>query len=263
MRIIRFLHNHFPKWGVIEKGRIGVLEISPLKEMTFSKERLLLKEVTLLPPAQPGKIVLAGLNYKDHAEELNMPLPKNPVIFLKPPTSIIGPNQAIIYPQGVERLDYEAELAVVINKKAKDVEEESALDYVLGFTCLNDVTARDIQKKEGQWTRAKSFDTFCPIGPWIETELNPNNTQIKCYLNGELKQHSSTKGFIFSVERLLSFISKNMTLLPGDIISTGTPKGIGPMHPGDTVRVEIEGIGSLENYIVSYNPYQPTRLGKV
>jgi len=249
MRIARFLYNNLPGWGVIEKDDIAVLEGSPFKEISFSKEKLPLKETFLFPPAQPGKIVLAGLNYKDHAEELKMPLPKNPVIFLKPPTSIIGPNQAILYPQGIGRLDYEAELAVVIKKKAKAIEEESALDYVLGFTCLNDVTARDIQEQEGQWTRAKSFDTFCPIGPWIETELNPNNTSVKCYLNGELKQNSSTKEFLFSVGSLLSFISKTMTLLPGDIVSTGTPKGIGPMLPGDKVRVEVEGIGELENYI--------------
>jgi len=249
MRIARFLYNNLSGWGVIEKEEIVELEGNPFKGITFSKKRLPLKEVTLLPPAQAGKIVLAGLNYKDHAEELKMPLPKTPVIFLKPPTSIIGPNQAILYPQQAERLDYEAELAVVIKKKAKDIEEKSALDYVLGFTCLNDVTARDIQKKEGQWTRAKSFDTFCPVGPWIETELKPNNTSVKCYLNRELKQNSSTEEFIFPVEYLLSFISKTMTLLPGDIVSTGTPKGIGPMRPGDKVRIEIEGIGGLENYV--------------
>jgi len=249
MRIARFLHNNCSGWGVIEKDEIAVLEASPFKKISFSKERLPLKEVPLLPPVQPGKIVLAGLNYKDHAEELKMPIPKNPVIFLKPSTSIIGPNQAILYPQQVERLDYEAELAVIIKNEAKNIEEESALDYVLGFTCLNDVTARDIQKKEIQWTRAKSFDTFCPIGPWVETKLNPDSTSVNCYLNGKLKQNSSTKGFIFSVKQLLSFISKTMTLLPGDIVSTGTPKGIGPMLPGDTVRVEVEGIGSLENYV--------------
>jgi len=198
----------------------------------------------------PKKIVLVGLNYKDHAKELGMDIPDDPIIFIKPTSSLIGPNQNIIYPEGVERLDYEAELAIVIKKKAKNIVIEEASDYILGYTCLNDVTARNLQEKDGQWTRAKSFDTFCPVGPCIETDLDPKDLKIRSYLNGRLKQNSSTSNFIFSAKFLISYISKIMTLQPEDIISTGTPSGVGPMQKGDTIKIEIEGIGSLENYVV-------------
>lgn len=201
-------------------------------------------------PWRPKKIILAGLNYKDHAKELGMKLPLEPAIFLKPATSIIGPNENIVYPPGVRRLDYEAELALVIKRKCKFVKEKDAPNYILGYTCLNDVTARDLQKKDVQWTRAKSFDTFCPLGPFIETELDPSNLEIKLYLNGKIKQSSNTRNLIFRPAKLVSFISGIMTLLPGDIIATGTPPGVGPMKAGDAVKVEIEGIGSLTNKVV-------------
>ncbi|MCK5282680.1 MAG: fumarylacetoacetate hydrolase family protein [Nanoarchaeota archaeon] len=199
----------------------------------------------------PTKIIAIGLNYKTHAKELNMPIPKSPILFMKPVSSIIGPEEDIILPEMSKRVDYEAELAFIIKKKAKNIEEENALEYIEGFTCLNDVTARDLQNLDGQWTRAKSFDTFCPIGPkLVDTDkLDPNNLKIQLYLNGELKQDSSTKEFIFKIEEILSFISKIMTLNPGDIITTGTPSGIGPMHSGDTVEVRIEKIGELKNYV--------------
>ena len=200
----------------------------------------------------PTKIVAVGLNYKEHANEMKIPLPKEPILFLKPTSSIIGPNENIILPQQSKRVDYEAELAFVIKKKARNIEEINAMDYIEGFTCLNDVTARDLQQKDGQWTRAKSFDTFCPIGPKLvePKKINPNNLKIQLLLNGELKQDSSTKEFIFKVEYLLSFISKIMTLYPGDIITTGTPSGVGPMKSGDVVTVRIEGVGSLVNNVV-------------
>jgi len=194
--------------------------------------------------------VLVGLNFKDHAKELNMKIPKTPIIFLKPPSSLIGHRDFIIYPSEVKRLDYEAELCFIIKEKCKNVSVKKAKEYILGFSCLNDVTARDIQKKEGQWTRAKSFDTFCPLGPWIETEVKDVlNLDIKLYLNDKLKQDSNTKNFIFTPYELLSFISKCMTLLEGDIISCGTPAGVGSMKKGDKVCVEIEGIGRLINYV--------------
>src|SRR3989338_7178718 len=180
----------------------------------------------------PSKIILTGLNYRDHAKELKMKIPKTPVIFLKPATALIGHQDKIIYPKGVKRLDYEAELALVIKKKARNVSFGQAKDYILGYTCLNDVTARDLQEKDGQWTRAKSFDTFCPAGPRMETELDTSNLKIQSYLNGKLKQDSTTRRLIFSPAYLVFFISQIMTLLPGDIISTGTPAGVGPMHPG-------------------------------
>ena len=196
------------------------------------------------------KIILVGLNYRDHARELKMPIPKNPIIFLKPPTTLIGNLDKIIYPKQSKRIDYEAELALVIKKTCRNIKSQDAKKYILGYTCLNDVTARDLQKIDGQWTRAKSFDSFCPIGPWIETDLDPSKLQIRCWLNNKLKQDSSTAQLIFPVEKLVSFISSIMTLYPGDVISTGTPSGVGPMQPGDRVEVEIEGIGKLTNQVV-------------
>jgi len=200
-------------------------------------------------PQQPTKIVLVGLNYTDHAEELGMPLPDEPIIFLKPPTALLGPEDWIIYPAQAQRVDYEAELAVVMQDQCTHVEPEAVLEHVAGFTCLNDVTARDLQKKDMQWTRAKSFDTFCPVGPRIVKEIEPNNVRIQSYLNGELRQDSTTANFIFSVEELVSFVSHVMTLQPGDIIATGTPSGIGAMQHGDTIEIVIEGIGTLRNYV--------------
>ncbi len=198
---------------------------------------------------KPSKIVLVGLNYRDHAEELGMPLPEEPILFIKPPTTLIGPEENIIYPEMSRRVDYEAELGVIIKDRIKDIGEGEVMEHIDGFTCINDVTARDLQKKDGQWTRAKSFDTFCPVGPTVVKDVNPNNLKIQSFLNGELKQDSSTSNFIFKVEELVSFISRVMTLLPGDIISTGTPAGIGPMQKGDTIEIKIEGIGTLKNYV--------------
>ena len=198
---------------------------------------------------QPTKIVLVGLNYKDHAKELKMPLPHEPILFLKPPTTLIGPEEHIVYPSQSTRVDYEAELAVIIKDRCKDLEPDEVMEHVEGFTCLNDVTARDIQKRDGQWTRAKSFDTFCPIGPYIVANIDPNKVTIQSFLNGRLKQDSNTSNFIFPVEVLVSFISSVMTLLPGDIIATGTPGGIGAMQRGDIIEIVIEGIGTLRNYV--------------
>ena len=200
-------------------------------------------------PQQPTKIVLVGLNYRDHAEELEMPLPDEPILFLKPPTALLGPEDCIIYPEQAQRVDYEAELAVVMKDTCKNIAPDEVMDFVDGFTCLNDVTARDLQRKDVQWTRAKSFDTFCPVGPRIVKDIEPNNVKIQSLLNGDLKQDSSTSNFIFSVEELVSFVSYVMTLKPGDIIATGTPSGIGAMQRGDTIEIKIEGIGTLRNYV--------------
>jgi 2-keto-4-pentenoate hydratase/2-oxohepta-3-ene-1,7-dioic acid hydratase in catechol pathway len=197
----------------------------------------------------PTKVVLVGLNYRDHARELNMPLPEEPILFLKPPTAVIGPEEPIIYPEQSTRVDYEAELAVVIKDKCKAIEPDEVMDFVEGFTCLNDVTARDLQRQDVQWTRAKSFDTFCPVGPRIVKDIEPNNVKIQSYLNGQLRQDSNTSNFIFTTEKLVSFASNVMTLKPGDIIATGTPSGIGAMEKGDTVEIKIEGIGTLRNYV--------------
>ena len=199
---------------------------------------------------KPSKIVCVGTNYADHAKELGMKAPaEEPLIFMKPPSSIIYDGEDIIYPRGVTRLDFEAELAIVIKEKCRHIDEAAASGYILGYTCLNDVTARDLQSRDSQWTRYKSFDTFCPIGPWIETGIDPARVKVESYLNGGLKQSSDTGNLIFPAAKLVSFISGIMTLLPGDIISTGTPYGVGPMSPGDEIEVRIEGIGSLKNRI--------------
>jgi 2-keto-4-pentenoate hydratase/2-oxohepta-3-ene-1,7-dioic acid hydratase in catechol pathway len=199
----------------------------------------------------PSKIVCVGLNYKEHAKELGMRLPKEPIIFLKPPTSLIGDSDSIVYPKGVRRLDYEAELAFVIKKHAKNVKENRADRYIAGYACFNDVNARDLQRRDIQWTRAKSFDTFSPVGPRITKDINPFGVGIRLYKNGVLKQASNTRDQIFSPYRLLNFISHIMLLMPGDIIATGTPKGVGPMHVGDVVEVVIDGIGTLRNKVVA------------
>ncbi len=199
---------------------------------------------------QPTKIIAVGLNYHDHARELGLPTPSEPIIFMKPVSSLIGPGQEIILPAMSGQVEYEAELACVIADRIKDVGEQQALSHVAGYICLNDVTARDLQRKDGQWTRAKSFDTFCPIGPQLAGGINPNGLDIELRLNGQTRQKSNTGNLIFKMEQLISLISKVMTLCPGDIISTGTPAGVGPMKSGDVVEVEIERIGVLKNRVL-------------
>lgn len=249
MRIARVQYNAHQFWAMLEPGSARFLRQPPFGHILPGSLRVPLSKVRLLAPCEPSKIVLAGLNYRDHARELGMAIPAEPVIFLKPPTAVIGPGDPIIWPRGVKRLDYEAELAVVIGRTAREITPGQAPRHILGYTCLNDVTARDLQKKDGQWTRAKSFDTFCPIGPWIETDLDIRRAAVSCRLNGRLKQSSDTSKLIFGITELVSFVSRVMTLLPGDIISTGTPPGIAAMKAGDTVEISIEGIGTLVNRV--------------
>jgi len=249
MKIARFVYKGKITWGEVVNNFVRPFKKDPFGKIERSSSKIPVHKCNLLAPATPSKVVLVGLNYTDHARELKMALPKEPIIFLKPNSSLVGDKDKIIYPKSVTRLDYEAELAVVIGKKAKSISVKNAKKYILGYTCLNDVTARDLQKKDTQWTRAKSFDTFCPLGPWLETDLDPSKIKIKSYLNGTLKQNSSTTKLIFSVYELVSFISNVMTLSPGDIIATGTPSGIGRMKRGDTVQIEIEHIGRLTNYV--------------
>ena len=217
--------------------------------VVFGGEEVELKKVELLAPSDPSKIVCVGLNYREHARELNQKVPDEPIIFLKPPTAVISPGESIIYPRQSKRMDYEGELGVVIGKKCKDISAKDADQYILGYTCFNDVTARDLQQKDGQWTRAKSFDTFAPFGPWIDESgsMDVGNMRIQTRVNGEVKQKSNTSDLIFSVQKLVEFISGIMTLLPGDVIATGTPPGVGPVQKGDVIEVEIEGIGILKN----------------
>jgi 2-keto-4-pentenoate hydratase/2-oxohepta-3-ene-1,7-dioic acid hydratase in catechol pathway len=197
----------------------------------------------------PTKIIAIGLNYLDHAKELNMDIPEYPLIFMKPPTAVIEDGGTIIYPPQTKELHYEGELGIVIGKKARNVSIEEAKDYIAGYTCANDVTARDLQRLDGQWTRSKSFDTFCPLGPRIVKDVDPTNLAIATRVNGVTKQSSNTNQMIFNAFKLVSFISAIMTLLPGDVISTGTPPGVGELQVGDVVEVEIEGIGILRNTV--------------
>ncbi len=254
MRIVRFEMQGRTGYGILDGEKIEVLWGTPYDGglANTTGEVVSLPEVKLLAPCEPTKIVAIGLNYRDHAVEFGNPIPDEPLIFMKPNTAVIGPDDDIVYPEMSRRVDYESELAMVIGKTARQVKEADFKDYILGYTCINDVTARDLQKKDGQWTRAKGFDTFAPIGPWIETEIaDPNNLTVEGYLNGERRQHSNTNNLIFPVAALVSFISRIMTLLPGDVIATGTPSGVGPMRPGDVVEVKLEGIGALRNRLVS------------
>jgi len=260
LRIVRFTARDKVKYGVLDKDGIRGLRGSPFasfrgsgSSVIFDGRTYALGEVKLLAPCISSKIVCLGLNYRSHAEETKLPIPSVPLIFLKPSTAVIGPDDEIILPRLSRRVDYEGELGVVIGRKAKDVPQDRAKDYVLGYTCVNDVSERYAQKEDGQWTRAKGYDTFAPIGPWVETDIVPDNVKVETYLNGELRQSARTSDLIFSVAELISFISGVMTLLPGDIIATGTPSGIGRMNPGDIVEVRIEGIGTLRNFVVGFS----------
>jgi len=210
-----------------------------------------MEDVKIMPPCTPTKIVCVGLNYRDHAKELNQKIPDEPVLFLKPPSSLLADNDHIVYPKQSKRVDYEAELGVVIGRRTRHVKAEKANDHILGYTCFNDVTARDIQEKDVQWTRAKSFDTFSPIGPYIVTDIDPMSLAIRSRLNGTLKQDSNTKNMVFDVNSLVEFVSSVMTLETGDVIATGTPPGVGPVNVGDVIEVEIDKIGTLTNKVVA------------
>ncbi len=250
MKFARFLHNGKTSYGIVEQ-KIRPVRGDIFGEFRASQEGYRPEEVKLLAPCQPSKIILVGLNYLDHVKESESSnvVPQEPVLFMKPSTSVIGPEEVISYPEGVERVDFEAELAVVIKDRCKNLTPSSVGDHILGFTCLNDVTARNLQKKDVQWTRAKSFDGFCPLGPFIVDGIDLGNSRIESYLNGKLYQSSNTNQMIFSMERIVGFVSRVMTLLPGDVISTGTPSGVGPMKPGDTIEVFVENIGTLRNYV--------------
>ncbi len=251
MKFCRFASGNKVRYGVAESDTITELKGDVFFQYDLTDETHKLDEVTLLSPCKPSKIVAIGLNYRSHAQELGMELPDEPMLFLKPSTAVIGPGEDICYPPMSQRVDYEAELAVVIGKRAKNIKESDAEDYIFGYTCINDVTARDLQKKDIQFTRSKCFDTFAPIGPCIETELDPRRVKVESHLNGELRQSGNTIDLVFPVARLVSFISQVMTLLPGDVIATGTPFGVGSMAVGDTIEVVVEGIGRLRNRVVA------------
>lgn len=249
MKYLRFSLDGRSAYGIARGATVS--EITPHYFGPYDKtgRTFPLAKVRLLPPCLPGKIVALGLNYRDHAREMKMPLPSQPLLFLKAPSALIGPEERIVRPAMSRRLEYEGELAIVIGKHAKNISARRARDYVLGFTCFNDVTARDLQKTDGQWARAKSFDTFAPLGPWIVGDIDPDCLRIETFLNGKKVQRSSTGELIFKASEIVAFVSRVMTLLPGDVIATGTPPGVGPMRSGDRVEVRIEKIGALINTV--------------
>ncbi len=251
MLYCRFQSGDVVGWGVVEEHQVW--EITPDIFSPFEKtgRSFSMNDVRFLAPCQPSKIIAVGLNYKDHITEFGrIEVPNEPVLFMKAPSAVIGLDEKIVIPKSAGRVDYEAELAIVIGKKGRRIPESQAMDYALGITCLNDVTARELQKKDGQWTRAKSFDTFAPVGPWIADGLPTGNLRVEACVNKKVVQQGHTSQMIFSVPKLISFISGIMTLLPGDIISTGTPQGVGPLKAGDVVEILVEGVGILKNPVV-------------
>ncbi len=258
MRIVRFAPPEGsklgtdPHFGILEDDKtIRAIASDPLYAGVFPEDdRFSIDDVRLLAPVIPrSKVVCVGKNYADHAAEMGGEVPSEPIIFIKPNTSVIGPNEIIQWPSTSQRIDHEAELAVVISKICKEVPKEKAQDVIFGYTLANDVTARDLQKKDGQWSRAKGFDTFCPLGPWIDTEFKPGSQLVTAHVDGELKQSAPLSDMVFNVSFIVEFVTKVMTLLPGDVILTGTPSGIGPMNAGGEVVVSIEGLGSLRNRV--------------
>jgi 2-keto-4-pentenoate hydratase/2-oxohepta-3-ene-1,7-dioic acid hydratase in catechol pathway len=251
VRYYRIDRDGNPTWAREESGRLVLLAGTPFTGLIEEGEEVPLAGARLLAPVHASKIVAIGVNYRDHAAERGKPVPQEPLLFLKPPSAIIGPGEAIRRPDWVGRVDHEAELGIVIGARAKDLASpEAARACILGATCVNDVTARELQTKDVQFTRAKGFDTFCPVGPCIATDLDFTSLGIECRVNGEVRQKSHTSQLVFPPEHLVWFISRVMTLLPGDIICTGTPAGIGPLQHGDTVEIEVEGVGVLENPVV-------------
>ena len=257
MRIARFTTDEDPRYGLIGEDNgnemIADMDGDPLYAgIQLSGEKVPLEDARLLAPVIPrSKVVCVGKNYLAHAQEMGGDVPKEPLIFLKPNTSVIGPGESIFYPRQSNNVHFEGELAVVIGRICRDISAADASKVILGYTIGNDVTARDLQASDGQWARAKGFDTFCPLGPWIETNFDPSDVAISTKLGDELKQSSRTSGMVFKVPEIVEYISSFMTLLPGDVILTGTPDGVGPMEVGDDVSVTIEGIGTLTNKVVS------------
>jgi 2-keto-4-pentenoate hydratase/2-oxohepta-3-ene-1,7-dioic acid hydratase in catechol pathway len=242
--------------GQVQYGRLvedqfqpldGSPFLQPLGALAPAGQPLPLAAVKLLAPCQPSKVVCIGRNYVEHAAEHGAEVPAEPLVFLKPPSAVVGPDEAIILPPLSQRVEHEGELVVVIGQRARHLRPETALNVVLGYTCGNDVTARDLQRRDGQWSRAKGFDTFCPLGPWIETELDWRDQQVQCLVNGQVLQSGRTADMVFGVPELLSYVTAVMTLEPGDVLMTGTPSGVSPLAVGESVTVTVSGIGALSN----------------
>ena len=252
MRLCRLEVGGVPRWGVIEGELVTPLAAPPWDEVRKIAGAMPLATAKLLPPCEPTKVVAVGLNYRAHAAEMGKELPEEPLLFLKAPSSLLAPGGTVVLPRQSSRVEHEGELALVIGTAASRVNVSHALEYVMGFTCLDDVTARDIQRKEKVYARAKGFDTFCPVGPWLETEIaDPQSLPIELRVNGEVRQKGSTADMIFAVAEVVAFISHIMTLYPGDLITTGTPPGVGALVAGDNVEVEIAGIGVLRHTVAA------------
>lgn len=253
MRFIRYVERDTAdvKTGWIHADMVGEVEGNMFTEYRRLETKTPLERVRLLAPVKPGKIVCIGWNYIDHAKEFERPLPEIPTVFLKPPSAVIGTGDGIVLPPVSESVEHESELAVVIGRSAKNVLPEIARSYVFGYTIGNDITARDLQRKDDTWARAKGFDTFCPLGPWIETEFEPADAMIRCSVNSNIRQMASTRDMIFPVSSIIAYISSIMTLDPGDVILTGTPAGTSKLFAGDVIETSIDGIGSLVNPVVS------------
>jgi 2-keto-4-pentenoate hydratase/2-oxohepta-3-ene-1,7-dioic acid hydratase in catechol pathway len=252
VRIVRVARPDGPAFGVVEGDLVRLLDGHPFSGVEPTNQVAPLDQVPLLAPIIPSKVLCVGKNYADHAEEMGGDVPDEPLIFSKPATAIIGPDAPIRLPALSEEVHHEAELAVVIGRLTRKIAVEDALDHVLGYTCANDVTARDLQRRDGQWVRAKGFDTFCPLGPWIDTAVDPGDgLDITCRVNAEVRQQGTTGDLVFGIAELIAYVAAFATLLPGDVLLTGTPSGVGPLADGDTVEVEIGGIGILRNPVVA------------
>jgi 2-keto-4-pentenoate hydratase/2-oxohepta-3-ene-1,7-dioic acid hydratase in catechol pathway len=249
MRLIRFRFGDRIATGAVDEGSdaVRVLAGTFFERPIPTGDEVPLDDIRLLAPVLPSKVVCLGKNYAAHAAEFDSDVPEEPLLFLKPSTAVIGPGDTIPLPSISRRVDYEGELAVVVGRLARGVRAEDAFRYILGYTCANDVTLRDLQKRDGQWTRAKGFDGSCPLGPWIETDLDPNDARVETRVNGDTRQSATTAELVFGVATVIEFITAFMTLLPGDVVLTGTPEGVGRLEPGDRVEVEVEGIGVLSN----------------
>lgn len=277
MRIVRFIESWLaeyadeevtPQWGMLVDHLVYPLAGAPylprpwhhgVDAPKIDGDALALEEVRLFPPVTPTKIVCVGRNYAAHAAELGNDVPPEPLIFLKPPSALVGPDEAVVYPAISARVEHEAELAVVVGQRCRNLDEADATAVIYGYTIANDVTARDLQRSDGQWTRGKGFDTFCPVGPWIDTAFDPSNRQIRCLVNGEVRQDGNTALLIYSLGRVLAHVTRFMTLEAGDLLLTGTPAGVSAVEPGDVMTVEIEGLGSLSNPVISEEEEQARR----
>lgn len=251
MKLLRCRYGGRVWSGVLQEDLVCALEGDAAADPRPGRPIAPLEQVELLAPCLPSKILAVGLNYADHAAESGLALPAEPLLFLKPPSAVMGPEAPIVLPVLSQRVDYEAELALVVSRRCRNVPPGQASACILGYTCANDVTARDLQRRDGQWTRSKGFDTFCPLGPWIVTALDTSDLEVVARVNGDVRQRSSTRSLIFTVPQLLAFASAVMTLEPGDVLLTGTPAGVGPLRQGDVVEVEVSGIGVLRNPVLA------------